>query len=168
MTTICKVPKLRGFFSVGKDAELVTSPTSTALIKGEVNLLRYFSRRFDLFNITDPIGQAQADATVDSFYAELNWGTGNLSRLVGSTLEPALKQSPYLCKSGLSIADVYAFALLAQDKNGKKSPAVQDWMKRCDQAIQKCQGKTLFSFETLVRLKLYCYFQVKMGASSTI
>ena len=33
--------------------ELVTSPTSTAVIKGEVNLLRYVSRRFNVFSVNE-------------------------------------------------------------------------------------------------------------------
>ena len=33
--------------------ELVTSPTSISVIKGEVNLLRYVSRRFNVFSVNE-------------------------------------------------------------------------------------------------------------------
>merc|ERR1711962_730358 len=37
----------------GKETELATSPTSSLLVKGEINFLKHFSRRFTLFNLSE-------------------------------------------------------------------------------------------------------------------
>merc|ERR1712166_430219 len=48
----------------GKETELAASPTSSLLVKGEINLLRYFARRFNLFNTNEltEIHLAQAES----------------------------------------------------------------------------------------------------------
>ena len=71
------------------------------------------------------------------------WGAGNLDKMVSSILEPILKTSQFLtCGSKLSIADVYAFALISNEKSGKHSKFVKEWLKRCEPAIKtvKIQG----------------------------
>ena len=51
---------------------MATSPTSSLLVKGEINLLRYFARRFNLFNANEmtEIHLAQAESLLDSTYCE--------------------------------------------------------------------------------------------------
>jgi len=129
----------------GKETELVTSPTSSLLVKGEINFLKYFSRRFQLFNINEmtEIQIAQAESLLESVYCDVMWGAGNLDKMVSSILEPILKTSQFLtCGSKLSIADVYAFALISNEKSGKHSKFVKEWLKRCEPAIKtvKIQG----------------------------
>jgi hypothetical protein len=69
--------------NVGKDLELVTSPTSNSLLKGEVNLLRYFSRRFNLFNIGNLTEKEVhcLENTFDLIHSEL-WSAGQANTLV--------------------------------------------------------------------------------------
>ena len=59
-------------FFVGNETEMATSPTSSLLVKGEINLLRYFARRFNLFNANEmtEIHLAQAESLLDSTYCE--------------------------------------------------------------------------------------------------
>ena len=51
---------------------MATSPTSSLLVKGEINLLRYFARRFNLFNANEmtEIHLAQTESLLDSIYCE--------------------------------------------------------------------------------------------------
>ena len=67
------------------------------------------------------------------------WGAGNLDKMVTGTLEPILKKSQFLTCGKLSIADVYAYALISSEKSGKHSKFVKEWQKRCEQAF-KGQG----------------------------
>ena len=105
----------------------------TSVIKGENNLLRYFSRRFGLFQSKDQAlaKVAAQEQMLDSIYLEKNWGSGN----VGKMIEPCLKQSPYLESSEMSLADVLAFSIITNDK-GRWPPKVQDWLKRCDESLK--------------------------------
>jgi len=81
---------------VGKDMELVTSPTSTAVIKGEVNLLRYVSRRFNVFSVNelDEINIQVVENLLDTFHAE-KWSSGSN---ISSVVENSLKKSQFLAK----------------------------------------------------------------------
>ena len=68
------------------------------------------------------------------------WGAGNLDKMVTGILEPILKKSQFLtCGNKLSIADVYAYALISSEKGGKHSKSVKEWQKRCEQVF-KSQG----------------------------
>jgi len=127
----------------GKETELATSPTSSLLIKGEINLLRYFSRRFNLFNINEmsDIQFAQVDSLLESVYCETMWGSGSLVKFIASTLEPILKKSQFLAGGNkISMADVYVFSFMAKEKGGKHSQVLTEWLKRCDQAITAFKG----------------------------
>lgn len=108
------------------------------MIKGEINVLRYFSRRFNLFNLNSmsEVAQAHMDSILDSAYSEIFWGTGNLSRVLASTFEPLLKKSNFLVNDQMTLLDVFAFALMSNEKNGKWSPALQEWMKRCSSSLK--------------------------------
>lgn len=126
----------------GKETELATSPTSSLLVKGEINFLKYFSRRFNLFNLSEmtEIQTAQAESLLESVYCDVMWGAGNLDKMITGTLEPILKKSQFLtCGNKLGIADVYAYALISSEKSGKHSKFVKEWQKRCEQAF-KGQG----------------------------
>jgi len=128
----------------GNETEMATSPTSSLLVKGEINLLRYFARRFNLFNANEmtEIHLAQAESLLDSTYCEAMWGAGNLNKMVSSTLEPVLKNSKFLATGNkISLVDVYVYALFTGESNAKKySPIFTDWLKRCEQAINGSQG----------------------------
>merc|ERR1712156_1407326 len=117
----------------GKETELATSPTSSLLVKGEINFLKYFSRRFNLFNLSEmnEIQTAQAESLLESLYCDVMWGAGNF--------EPILKKSQFLTCGKLGIADVYAYALISSEKSGKHSKFLKEWQKRCEQAF-KGQG----------------------------
>merc|ERR1711962_1330819 len=125
----------------GKETELATSPTSSLLVKGEINFLKYFSRRFNLFNLSEmtEIQTAQAESLLESLYCDVMWGAGNLDKMVTGTLELILKKSQFLTCGKLSIADVYAYALISSEKSGKHSKFLKEWQKRCEQAF-KGQG----------------------------
>ena len=120
---------------VGKDLEVVTSPTTNSIFKGEINLLRYFSKRFNLFPVQNTKIEVQIDSILDSIHAEVNWGTGNLSRVMSASLEPSLKKAPFFATQNLSLADIYAFVLISNEKAAKMTPAIQEWMKRCQIAL---------------------------------
>jgi len=128
----------------GNETEMATSPTSSLLVKGEINLLRYFARRFNLFNANEmtEIHLAQAESLLESTYCEAMWGAGNLNKMVSSTLEPVLKNSKFLATGDkISLVDVYVYALFAGESNAKKySPIFTDWLKRCEQSINGSQG----------------------------
>ena len=64
--------QLNCYFFLGNETEMATSPTSSLLVKGEINLLRYFARRFNLFNANEmtEIHLAQAESLLDSTYCE--------------------------------------------------------------------------------------------------
>ena len=134
-------------FTVGKDVELVTAPTSSSIIKGESNVLRYMARRFGLFQSLEQseIMAASLDELMDSLYFEKYWGSFSIVKLVTTTLEPMLKASPFLGgNQTMSIADLYAFSLATNEK-GKWPQAIKDWMKRCEQELSSAtQGKTQF------------------------
>jgi len=116
---------------VGLDMELVTSPTSTSVIKGEVNLLRYVSRRFNVFSVNelDEISIQVVESLLDTFHAE-KWSSGSN---ITSMVENSLKKSQFLAKK-FSLADVYAMSILKKTKNNKP---ILEWLKRCDLALKQ-------------------------------
>lgn len=116
---------------VGKDMELVTSPTSTAIIKGEVNLLRYVSRRFNVFSVNelDEITIQVVENLLDTFHAD-KWSSGSN---ISSVVENSLKKSQFLAKK-FSLADIYAMSMLKKTKNNKP---ILEWLKRCDLALKQ-------------------------------
>lgn len=120
------------FLLVGKDVELVLSPTSSSVIRGESNVLRYVARRFGLFqsNHTEKV-TASLEELMDSLYHEKLWGSFSIA----STLEPALKSKPFLGDKSMSTTDLYAYSLAVNEK-GKWSQAIKDWMKRCEEALK--------------------------------
>ena len=68
------------------------------MIQGEINLIRYFSRRYDLFNANESneIINAHIDSILDSIYSQLIWGGGNSIKTVVSAIEAELKKSTFL------------------------------------------------------------------------
>jgi len=130
------------WINVGKDVELVTAPTSSSIIKGESNVLRYMARRFGLFQSLEQseIMAASLDELMDSLYFEKLWGSFSIAKLVNTTLEPMLKASPFLGGNHMSIADLYAFSLATNEK-GKWPQAIKEWMERCQRDLLR-KGKT--------------------------
>lgn len=121
----------------GKDLECITSPTASSFLRGEVNLLRYFFRRFNLFNFNslDEIRQIKNEALIDSLHAEFVWGSGKVHQLMSTILDPALKKSQFLNGIVVSIADVFAYSIMTQSGTNKMAPAIQQWMQRCKTAF---------------------------------
>ena len=133
------------FCLVGKDIELVTSPTATCIIKGDLNVLRYISKRFGL--LTCGLGGnssqvANQEEMMDMLYVEKYWGSGseNSTTKIASLIEPFLNQSQYLTSAELSLVDIYAYSLLVKEKGKCLSPKLQDWMKRCGGELKLKKG----------------------------
>ena len=123
------------FFLVGKDVELVTSPTATSFIRGDVNVLRYISKRFGLLQFRNANNEANQEEIMDLLYVEKYWGSGNLTKIV-SIIESLLKQNPFLNSAQMSISDLFAYSFLVKEK-GKWPQKVQDWLKRCGEEVRK-------------------------------
>ena len=124
------------YFSVGKDLELVTSPTSNSLLKGEVNLLRYFSRRFNLFNIGS-LADKEIDSmenTFDLIYSEF-WSSGQANTLIENLI--GKKDPQFLVNKKFSPVDVLAMTIFSNIK--KPNNLAQNYVKKCQAALT--QGK---------------------------
>ena len=126
---------------MGKDLELVTSPTSNSLLKGEVNLLRYFSRRFNLFNIGS-LTDKEIDSmenTFDLIHSEL-WSSGQVNTMIENLM--GKKEPQFLVNKKFSPVDVLAMAIFSNTK--KPNNLAQNYVKKCQAALT--QGNFLITF----------------------
>ena len=126
---------------MGKDLELVSSPTSNSLLKGEVNLLRYFSRRFNLFNIGS-LTDKEIDSmenTFDLIYSEF-WSSGQANTLIENLM--GKKDPQFLVNKKFSPVDVLAMTIFNNTK--KPNNLAQNYVKKCQAALT--QGNFLITF----------------------
>ena len=79
---------------------------------------------------------------MDMLYVEKYWTSGNSTTKLVSTIEHFLNQSQFLTSGELSLADIYAYSLLAKEK-GKWPQKVQDWIKRCGDELKFNKGKLI-------------------------
>lgn len=135
--------------SVGQDLELVTSPTSTSVVKGEANLLRYFARRFNLFNHAQMNSETKT-ALVESIVDDLSAASYG-GQSVQSMIEAMLKKSKFLAFDLFTIADGFAFSLMRRSKGGNLPAILSEWMKRCVKSFDA--GKFLLLFASNFSLK---------------
>ena len=125
---------------MGKDLELVTSPTSNSLLKGEVNLLRYFSRRFNLFNNSN-LTQKEIDSmenTFDLIHSEI-WNSGQANNLIENLM--GKKEPQFLVNKKFSPVDVLAMTIFKNTK--KPNNLAQNYVNKCQQALT--QGKNVLN-----------------------
>ncbi len=119
-------------FLVGRDCECIVTPVQAAVMKGEVSVLRYFSRQYGLFFDDSD----RADAILDMLHSEFVWrdGLGKIN-IVAGKLEAMLKKSSGSGSGFLSgaktpnLADLLAYSLLKG--MGKLPPSVTKWFQAC-------------------------------------
>merc|ERR1719167_908698 len=98
---------------VGKDCELMVSPLVQTSIKGESNLLRYFSRLFPTIFPYESLSNLMAvDNMLDSV-SSLLWATPKERQPIMRTLAVNLANGSYLAGS-LSIADLALYSAIRQ------------------------------------------------------
>jgi len=98
---------------VGKDCELMVSPLVQTSIKGESNILRYFSRLFPTIFPYESLSNLMAvDNMLDSV-SSLLWATPKERQPIMRTLAVNLANGSYLAGS-LSIADLALYSAIRQ------------------------------------------------------
>eukprot|EP00092_Neocalanus_flemingeri_P038719 GFUD01042161.1.p1 GENE.GFUD01042161.1~~GFUD01042161.1.p1 ORF type:complete len:352 (-),score=92.05 GFUD01042161.1:242-1297(-) len=99
---------------VGKDCELMVSPLAQTVIKGETNLLRYFSRLFPTIFPYESLPNLMAvDSMLDNV-SSLQWAAPRAKQPLLRTLAVNLAKAPYLAGPTLSIADLALYSCIRQ------------------------------------------------------
>jgi len=99
---------------VGKDCELMVSPISQSVIKGEVNIIRYFARLFpSVFTYENDRTAAAVDNLLDSV-TSLLWAQPKDRQPILRPLAINLGKSSFLCGESFGIADLALFSALKQ------------------------------------------------------
>jgi hypothetical protein len=118
---------------VGRDPECIESVLSSGAIRGEANLIRFFSRNFNLVgyeNNSDAAVTTKVDSQLDTIHSQLFWGD---EKSFSKTLEDLVKKEEFFGgRGGPNAADLLAFSVLEGKKN---SASIQNWVKKCKAAF---------------------------------
>jgi len=116
---------------VGPECELMVSPLTQSVIKGEVNLLRYLARLFPSilpYESTGPSVEV-VDSLLDSV-TSLCWVVPKSRQPLLRTMSANLSKGGYLGGSSLTIADLALFSIIQNLKLVKElQPELATWFK---------------------------------------
>jgi len=99
---------------VGSDCELMVSPISQSVIKGEVNIIRYFARLFPSVFIYENDRTTTAEDNLLDSVTSLLWAQPKDRQPILRPLAVNLGKSPFLCGESFGIADLALFSALKQ------------------------------------------------------
>lgn len=99
---------------LGKDCELMVSPLAQTVIKGETNVLRYFSRLFPTILPYESLPNLMAvDNMLDSV-SSLLWAAPRERQPIMRSLAVNLSKSTFLAGQSVSIADLALYSVIRQ------------------------------------------------------
>jgi len=99
---------------VGKDCELMVSPLAQTVIKGENNIIRYFSRLFPtVFPYESLTNLMEVDTMLDNI-SSLLWAAPREKQPIIRSLAVNLGKSAYLAGGTLSVADLAFYSCIRQ------------------------------------------------------
>jgi len=99
---------------VGKDCELMVSPLTQSVIKGETNILRYFSRLFPTIFPYETLPNLNAvDSMLDNV-STLLWAAPRERQPIMRSLAVNLAKTAYLAGAGISVADLALYSAIRQ------------------------------------------------------
>jgi len=114
---------------VGRDAELMVSPLTQTLIKGEANILRYIARLFPSllpYESLSPL--TEVDAMLDTI-SSLVWAAPRERQPLMRTLVTNLGKSSYLSGNSLSITDLALYSAIKSLACEKElQPELTKWL----------------------------------------
>jgi len=99
---------------VGKDCELMVSPLAQTVIKGESNILRYFSRLFPTILPYESLPNLMAVDNMLDNVSTLLWAAPKARQPTMRTLAVNLAKAPYLAGATLSVADLALYSCIRQ------------------------------------------------------
>ena len=127
---------------VGKDCELMVSPISQSLIRGEVNLIRFFARMFPaIFSYETSSSAAIIDSLLDNV-TSLLWSSPKNRQSLLRPLAVNLCQTSYLSGDSLGIADLALFSTIKQlglDKD--LQPELRNWFTSTSSHLMGGKGR---------------------------
>jgi len=115
---------------VSGECELMVSPLTQSVIKGEVNILRYFARVFDdEFVYENSSDLASIDCMLDTI-ASLPYAAPKNRPPMLRSVTSGLSKSAHVNGDDITLADLALFSYLKQGDHGKESQAeVKKWLE---------------------------------------
>ena len=123
---------------VGRDCELMVSPFSQSLIRGEVNFIRFFARIFPtIFSYETSTSTAIIDSLLDNV-TSLLWSSPKNRQSLLRPLADRLCKTSYLSGDTLGIADLALFSTIKQLRLEKDlPPELRNW---CTSTLSHLMG----------------------------
>jgi len=116
---------------VGKDCELMVSPLKQTVIKGEVNVLRYFARLFPTILPYENIENLDNVNSMLDTVSSLLWSLPKERQPLMRTLVNSLGKSPFLAGQNISVVDLALYSLVKQLSLEKDlQPELSKWFDR--------------------------------------
>jgi len=125
---------------VGKDCELMVSPLAQTVIKGEANIIRYFSRLFPSLLPYESLPNLMAVDNMMDSVSTLLWAVPRERQPIMRTLAVNLSKNSYLAGATLSIADLALYSAIRQlglDKD--LQPELMKWYLN---VVKQLEGKS--------------------------
>jgi len=115
---------------LGRDCELVVSPITQSVIRGEVNVLRYLARLFPSVLPYESLDVHLQDQLLDSVHS-LAWAQPKDKQPLLRQFATRLTKSPYLAGSSIGAADLSLFSVIKQlGLEGEIQAEVKTWFNR--------------------------------------
>lgn len=152
------------YLTVGPDTELVVSPMKHTAIKGEVNVLRYLSRRgppaFNYELNSDPATSARLDGVLDTCYTLARCRTVKEQQLAINDLGGYLGKARFMAGgNGISIADVAVWSVLRQiDMQLQRgmSSNMKQWLQHCSHVLGCSKFQFTYTSKTILYIENWC------------
>jgi len=121
---------------VGRDCEMMVSPLTQTMVKGEVNVLRYLSRLFPSLLSYESLGNITAvDSMLDSV-ASLLWVPTKERQPLMRSLVNSLGRNQFLTGNALRIVDLALFSVIKQLKLEKElQPELAKWFASTEASL---------------------------------
>jgi len=115
---------------LGRDCELVVSPITQSVIRGEVNVLRYLARLFPSVLPYETADVHLQDQLLDSVHS-LAWAQPKDKQPLLRQFATRLTKSPYLAGSSIGASDLSLFSVIKQlGLEGEIQAEVKTWFNR--------------------------------------
>jgi len=116
---------------IGRDCELMVSPLTQTLIKGEVNVLRYFARLFPSILPYENIEEVTNVNSMLDTVSSILWALPKERQPLMRTLVNSLGKSSFLAGQSLSVVDLALYSLVKQLSLEKDlQPELSKWFDR--------------------------------------
>jgi len=102
------------WMDVGKDCELMVSPLAQTVIKGEANILRYFSRLFPTIFPYESLPNVMAVDNMMDNVSTLLWAAPRERQPIMRSLAVNLAKSTFLAGGSISVADLALYSAIRQ------------------------------------------------------